>query len=822
MKFHNLIKYIFYTCIVWGSYWTHTKPNNIIEKINIETSNKKLKTKLEKHLTQYKDDSYSTSMNNLIRQNITQYLLKNNYRNSLLKGPLIYSKKNKKTLSFKIEHPYQYQFLIKGNKQIKHFRLIQALQPKTLFHQTSFIRTAIHQMTSYYHSNGFNNAEIKFKTFRDKKNYTYTIICTVDEGYKFYIKRISITGSFSKKKIYYRQLFFSNASPILQSRIYVPKDFGLALKKLTASLRRTGFLNAKIYHKNIIKKKQNIFIEIFLNEGPPLIVKSINIQGNTVFSDKEIQQILDIQKNSALNLENWSKGIQNLIQSYQDKGFFSAYISNPSRILDIEKSLQTAHINIQIKEEKQAFIHDIQVKGNKKVKSSFIIHASGLTKGTYIRGKDIQTAQDLINDLEIFSSVHVAPMISKSKKTIIVIEVAERNFRFFRVLFGSNIRNNKFSIHLPIEYIEKRFLNSDNSELILNTRLGSNFQLLRYSLDRLFLPQQTYNDLFSKVLDRKFFEYDFSIKYKKYYFWNTRWSTQLSYSQSDNIFSFPEEESKETQIKQQEIYFKGVQWKKTDTFTLSLERKFDLSTIFNIKLFELEWIESRTVKNNAPPSEENYKILSLTGLSFLIDHRNDIFYPTSGQMLSSSLEYSPPLNTDSSIHFLKTESKYYFYLPVFSSGIIWAQSLSGGYAHRFGSAGIPVTHFFILGGVNSLRGFDGDINGERVPNRYELEITDANDIIKESVFYFLTQSELRFPLYKDILKGVIFYDGSYMKLTKTQQKKPYRHTVGFGFHYGLLALTLGVKLNPFESINKESGEITKEGSFKINFQVGVF
>lgn len=809
MNFHKFLKTCFYAFIALAVHRADAKPWDAIEKIKIQTPNQKLKTKLERYLNQYKSSPYSKSAGSMIKQDITQYLLSRKYRNAILKGPFLQSRKHKHTLSFKIEHPYQYQFIIKNNSRIKHSRLLQAIDVKTLIHQTSFVKTAARRMKSYYLSKGYNNVQMDCKTTEDTTNYIYSAVCTVHEGYEFRIKKISITGSFSKSRNYYKQLFFSYSSPALKSKIYVPQDFDLALKKLTAHLRRNGFFNSKIYHKNIRIKKNKVFIEIFLNEGPPLIIKNISIKGNSVLSDGDVKEIIGIKENAVLNLENWSEGIQNLVRAYKDKGFFSAGISNVNRMLDIQKSFQTAHINIQINEGSRAFVHNIQVKGNKKVKTEFIIHASGLKKGAYIQNKDIQKAVDFIDDLEIFSNVHITPITSKSNKTIILIEVVERNFRFFRILFGGNTRNT-LSVHLPAEYIEKRFLNSDNSELILNGRLGTNLQLLNYSFDRLLTPKQKKEDLISKVLNRKFFEYDFSIKYKKSYFWNTRWSTQISYLKSDDIFSFPERK------------YNGIQWIQSDIFTFSLERKFDLNTILNIKLLELEEIESRTVKNGLSPFKKKNEILSLTGLSFLIDRRNDIFYPTSGQMLSSRLEYSPPfLGANSPIHFLKTESRYSFYIPIFSTGIIWAQSLNGGYVHRFGSAGIPVTHLFILGGPGSLRGFDGDINGERVPNRHELEIENANDIIRESSFYFLTQSELRLPIYKDVLKGVIFYDGGYMHLTKTVQKKPYRHTIGLGVHYGLLVLTVGFKLNPFQH-KKPDGALETEAPFNINFQVGVF
>ena len=780
--------------------------NSIIEQIEIQTPNNQLKKNLENLTKKYLYKRYLTNTKDRIKQKIISYLLTNQYRNSTLKGPFVQSKENKIFISFQIQNPYQYQFIIKNNTQIKRAALIRSMKLTDTFYQPNFIQTALRRLKEHYISQGFQDIKITHKTIKNK-DYLYQVICNLSEGQRFLIKKIAFTGSFSKNKDHYVQLFFSYASPLLKSKIYIPKDFDRTLKKMVNHLRQSGFLNAKIHHKNIQKIGKNVFIEIFLSENDPIVVRDIKITGNKIFSKKKIQEIIKIQKNFIFNMADWELGISRLIQTYRDKGFFSAHIPNQNRMLKIHRSLKTVDIHIQLKEGDPSFVHDIQVKGNLKIKSSFIIHSSGLKKGLRLTSKDIQKAKDFIDDLEIFSNVQVYPVVEKHNKTIVVIEVAERNFRFFRASPGGSTKHT-FSINLPIEYIEKRFLSLDDSELKLKAQLSSNIQLLLYSLQAPSPEHITFSSIMNHFLDQKIFEYELSGSFKKYYISNTRLNAQVSYLRSDRIFSFPQLINKEPLSN-----FQGVQWEKLDQITLNLEKKFDLNTILNFKILEFNVKESRTSGNDTPILNQDNQIISLTGFSLFIDRRNHVFYPTSGQMLISSLDYSGPiLGTNSSIHFLRTEAKYYFYIPLISDQIILAQSLNGGYAHRFGSSGIPISHLFILGGINSLRGFDGAINGDRIPSQEELSIQGPNDIIYQSSFYFLTKNEIRFPLYKNILRGAVFYDGGSVYLSKTNLKKSYRHSVGFGLHYGLLAINVGFKLNPFPN----------ESLFHINFHIGAF
>ena len=778
--------------------------NSIIEEIDIQTPNKDLKQNLEKLTKKYIYKSYFKNTKDQIKQKIVSYLLTHQYRNSRLKGPVVKSKENKIFISFQIQNPYQYQFIIKNNIQIKQSALIRAMKLTTAFYQPRFIHIALRRLKEYYISQGFQNIQLTCKTIQ-KKDYLYQIICNIFEGQRFLIKKFLVTGSFSKNKEYYTQLFFSYASPLLKSKIYAPKDFERTLKKMMNHLRQSGFLNAKIHHKNIQKTGNNVFIEIFLNENDPIVVRNIKITGNKILSTKKIQEIIKIQKNSIFNMEEWELSINRLIQTYRNKGFFSAHIPNQNRMLNIHKSLKTVDIRLILQEGEPSLVYDIHVKGNLKIKPSFIIHASGLKKNILLTSKNIQKAKDFIDDLGIFSNVQVYPILSKQNKTIAVIEVTERNFRFFRTSPGGSTKHT-FSINLPVEYIEKRFLSLDDSELKLKAQLSSNIQLLLHSLKAPSPEHITFSSIINRFFNQKFFEYELSGSLKKYYITPARLNAQVSYLKSNRIFSFP-------QLINKESLSTGVQWEKLDQIMFNLEKKFDLNTILNFKILEFNVKESTITKNNESLLNQDNQIISLTGISLFIDRRNHIFYPTSGQMFISSLDYSGPiLGTNSSIHFLRTEVKYYFYVPLISDQIILAQSLNGGYVHQFGSSGIPISHIFILGGLNSLRGFDGAINGDRIPSQEELSIQSPNDIIRQSSFYFLTKNEIRFPIYKNILRGAVFYDGGSVYLSKTKLKKPYRHSVGFGLHYGLLAINVGFKLNRFPN----------ESLSHISFHIGAF
>ena len=794
-----------------------TYKNNQIKNIEILTENKKLKVLLEKKISRYKNKTDEKATLNALKDEIVQYLKKHKYRRPLLQGPFL--KKHKKhtvSVSFKIGHPYQYFFILKNNKKIKTMHLMSQIQKNLMFSQSNFIDSAISRIESYYKSMAFNKVQVQFQLHT--KEWLKTVKIKIKEGPRFQIKKLLITGSLSRKKKFYRKLFDSYASPMIKSGYYVKTDFNFALKQMIAHLRRGGFFNAKVYHKNISFKDNNVFIELTLNENQPLRVKTIIISGHKNFSAKEVKKIIGLKENSILNIPQLESGIKNLIDQYRKKHFLQAKISNKNDIVKIKQPF--AFLFLKIDEGERIKVNDIKVKGNKKITSEFILHASSFKKGDWMSQKHIKDSLEFLNDLGLFSKVEIYP--SKQKKSVIIDVQEHDHFGFLSLRGGVNTLNT-LSAKTMLEYNQKNFLTANSSQVILNGSLQSNIRLLNYLRN------------FSPLFHADFFEYEILSSYKNYYLFRSKLNGQVSYSHTKNIFSFLEDSSSKTT--------KGVEWTHSDKFSFNLERKFDISNKINFKILEMDIRKSRSLKPSLTQKrrlisqQKNRQIISLTGLSFLMDRRDHFFLPKSGHTFSFNLDYSIPfIGQDKDIHFLKNDNKFRFYIPLFKEEVVLAHSISGGFIKnipfegRLG--GVPVSQLFILGGMNSLRGFDGAINGERIPSKEDLPIENSSEIKFFSSAYFLVKNEVRFPIY-NFLKGAVFYEIGNVYWQRSCQEGQqisglcltppyYRHSVGFGLHFispiGPVVLDIGFKLPHYP----KTLSYRDEKPYQIHFSIGSF
>ncbi|MBS3819900.1 BamA/TamA family outer membrane protein, partial [bacterium] len=157
---------------------------------------------------------------------------------------------------------------------------------------------------------------------------------------------------------------------------------------------------------------------------------------------------------------------------------------------------------------------------------------------------------------------------------------------------------------------------------------------------------------------------------------------------------------------------------------------------------------------------------------------------------SLSLSYSPEF-LGSDLTYIRLFGQYSHYQPLFSN-LTWASNLQVGIGNAFDQLMIPSKRFY-AGGGNSIRGFQRDQVG---PYNPFLERPEGGEGL------FITNQELRFPLYK-WFSGVVFFDaGNVYRYLEDFKPWELRTGAGMGLRVntpvGLLRLDYGINLSPEE------------------------
>ena len=311
----------------------------------------------------------------------------------------------------------------------------------------------------FYAEKGFLNSEIEITEKTDKKNKNfvdlsirikknskvkikeinvYGISNFSADAVKSYMKETKARGSFSPldslgpyvidiatdaltldfKGIesttiaYYKDHFNVN---IFKGSKYIKSNYEEDLTTIISRYNKKGYRDAHIVSDSVYKiGKENIGIDITIDEGNRYYFRDIKFVGNTVYSSLFLRTILGIQSGDVYNLELLETNLQynpsgyDISSLYMNNGylFFNAtpvetYVGNDS--IDLE---------IRIFEGKQARIKNVSVKGNTKTNDYVVIRELRTRPGQLFSREDvIRTTRELAN-LRYFDPESIVPNIN--------------------------------------------------------------------------------------------------------------------------------------------------------------------------------------------------------------------------------------------------------------------------------------------------------------------------------------------------------------------------------------------------------------------------
>jgi outer membrane protein insertion porin family len=644
-----------------------------------------------------------------------------------------------------VEKPSIVEIAFEGNDELEDDELKEAaaIKPYEILNQEK-IRDATEKLEKLYEDKGFFLARVTTKiTPVEGSADSVKLTFNIKENDKVRVKRISFIGN---KKIGAGKLkgfmatqeggFFSFVSG---SGAYKQEAFDRDVQLLQIVYFNEGYVQAKIDRPQVYvtPDKKGIYITIRIEEGEQFKVGSVDFTGDLLFSRAELFETTKIQEQEIFKYQTLQEDLKALQAKYGDLGYAYANPIPRTRIRDADREVD---ITFEIDKGQKVYIGKITAVGNSKTRDKVIRRELRIQEGELYNETRKRESMENVKRLGYFEEVNFNTKAPKGRNDLMDIDVVvkERNTGTIQVGAGYSSYS-KFVFNGQVNQIN--FLGK-GQKLGVNVDISSKNQLYKFS-------------------------------FTEPYFMDTEWSAGTDIYRSSRQLREYEETKTGAAIRVGHPlapYLDGYIRYKFDDTRLKVDPVNGDSDLF-------------------PVHTANGTTSSLT-FSLIYDKRDDRFIPSKGLYGEASLEYA---GLGGSKAYTKGFGTFRYYKKLFWD-LVWRNNLNYGFIRSNDpDKDPPFNELFLLGGANSLRGYEWFTVGKRkfskkryneaISGSYTQEVARNKAMLPfggTQQFYY--NLELQFPLITEAgIRGVVFYDVG--EAENGLSLKDLRQDVGFGVRW---------------------------------------
>ncbi|MBT8235339.1 MAG: outer membrane protein assembly factor BamA, partial [Bacteroidia bacterium] len=285
----------------------------------------------------------------------------------------------------------------------------------------SLIANTKNFLQNKYKKQGYLNTKVAIATSKDTLGTnTERMVINVDKGDKVKIKNIIFEGNEQiadgKLKKALKNTKVKRPGRFWKKSKYIREDFEEDLGKLIDKYAERGYRDARVLSDTIERIDDNrINVRIAVEEGRKYYFGDINFVGNSVYTDRQLQQKLGIRNGSTYNgvllreriADNSKPDADDLTNLYQNNGYLFSQI-NPVEVSAVN---DTINFEIRIIEGKETFLDHVEVVGNDKTNDHVIFRELRTRPGQRYSKENIVRSVRELGQLGFFDAEQIKPDI---------------------------------------------------------------------------------------------------------------------------------------------------------------------------------------------------------------------------------------------------------------------------------------------------------------------------------------------------------------------------------------------------------------------------
>ncbi len=285
----------------------------------------------------------------------------------------------------------------------------------------SLIANTKNYLQNKYKKQGYLNAKAIIATSKDtSETNAETMVINVSKGNKVKIANIVFEGNEELSSGQLRKALKNTKRKKLgrfwKKSKYIPEDYKEDLSSLVDKYAENGFRDARIISDTITRvNDENIKIAIKVEEGNKYYFGDIDFVGNSVYTDRQLAQVMGIKKGATYNgvllreriADNSKPDAEDLTNLYQNNGYLFSQI-NP---VEVSAENDTINFEIRIIEGKETFLNHVTVTGNDKTNDHVIFREIRTRPGQKYSKENIIRSVRELGQLGFFDAEQIAPDI---------------------------------------------------------------------------------------------------------------------------------------------------------------------------------------------------------------------------------------------------------------------------------------------------------------------------------------------------------------------------------------------------------------------------
>lgn len=521
--------------------------------------------------------------------------------------------------------------------------------------------------------------------------------------------------------------------------------FDQDLANLQRFYRQHGYLDSMVQPEPVVREKKRLVLKIKLNEGRRYFLGEISFKGNLVVPESALRdQLVLKKKGEVFNQEKAEANLAQIKRFYLDRGYVRVFVEPVP-----EKGAIPEVINLTyFVEPGQVFsVDEVIIKGNTKTKDKVIRREVKLAPGEEFSGRQLTRSYNNLRDLNYFEEINLYPEpMAEEAKANLMVEVKEKE-RTGVFMFGGGFS----SIDKLIGFVSVEQTNFDITNWPSLTGGGQDVKLW---------------------LQMGSVSRNFSLSFTEPYFLDRPvWLGPDLYNLERDWDDYSEKRlGGDLRI--------GRRW---DDFSLGFMMKSEKIDLSDITIPSLADQAGRWRKNSLTTSLDFHKVDSLR-------------FPTKGSRTLATLEYAGGL-FQGDLDFYKGTVEQNFYYPL--GRCIFHSKTYAGMIEGFGDTEtIPIYERFYGGGIGTVRGYKERSLGPKDP---------ATGASLGGNALFAQNFELLYPIYQDIIKGVVFIDIGNVWQDWDNINSP-KKGVGTGVRVAVPFLSAPIQIDYGIALDREAGE----------------